>query len=66
MRRWALAQSPKTRQDLLRLELPAELAQVPDAEPYLSSLADVVRRTEDYAEGRLSFREKRPPRYMGR
>src|SRR5712691_7928844 len=33
---------------------------------YERALADVVRQTEDHAEGRLSFREKRPPRYIGR
>jgi 2-(1,2-epoxy-1,2-dihydrophenyl)acetyl-CoA isomerase len=33
---------------------------------YEWALADVVRQTEDHAEGRLSFREKRPPKYVGR
>ena len=33
---------------------------------YERALTDVVRQTEDYAEGRLSFREKRPPKYLGR
>jgi enoyl-CoA hydratase/carnithine racemase len=34
-----------------------------DFERYLTPL---VRATEDYAEGRGSFRDKRPPRYRGR
>jgi 2-(1,2-epoxy-1,2-dihydrophenyl)acetyl-CoA isomerase len=29
-------------------------------------LANRVRQTDDHAEGRVSFREKRPPRYVGR
>ena len=33
---------------------------------YERALADVVRQTEDHAEGRLSFREKRLPKYVGR
>ena len=33
---------------------------------YERQLADIVRETEDHAEGRVSFREKRPPRYVGR
>jgi 2-(1,2-epoxy-1,2-dihydrophenyl)acetyl-CoA isomerase len=33
---------------------------------YERALADAVRQTEDHAEGRLSFREKRPPTYLGR
>jgi 2-(1,2-epoxy-1,2-dihydrophenyl)acetyl-CoA isomerase len=33
---------------------------------YERALADAVRATEDHAEGRLSFREKRPPKYLGR
>lgn len=33
---------------------------------YERALADAIRQTEDHAEGRLSFREKRPPRYKGR
>jgi 2-(1,2-epoxy-1,2-dihydrophenyl)acetyl-CoA isomerase len=30
------------------------------------TLTEKVRATEDHAEGRVSFREKRPPRYLGR
>ena len=33
---------------------------------YERALTDVVRQTEDHAEGRRSFREKRPPKYIGR
>jgi len=33
---------------------------------YERALTDVVRQTEDYAEGRTSFREKRAPKYLGR
>ncbi len=33
---------------------------------YERALTDVVRQTEDHAEGRASFREKRPPKYVGR
>ena len=33
---------------------------------YERALTDVVRQTEDYAEGRASFPEKRPPKYVGR
>src|SRR5712691_6396937 len=33
---------------------------------YERALADVVRQTEDHTEGRQSFREKRPPNYIGR
>jgi 2-(1,2-epoxy-1,2-dihydrophenyl)acetyl-CoA isomerase len=33
---------------------------------YEWQLANRVRETEDHAEGRASFREKRPPRYLGR
>ena len=32
---------------------------------YEWSLADKVRKTEDHAEGRASFRERRPPMYRG-
>jgi 2-(1,2-epoxy-1,2-dihydrophenyl)acetyl-CoA isomerase len=41
----------------------AELDANTDFERYLTPL---VRATEDAAEGRASFREKRPPRYLGR
>lgn len=33
---------------------------------YERQLANIVRGTQDHAEGRASFREKRPPRYSGR
>ncbi len=33
---------------------------------YERQLANIVRQTEDHAEGRTSFREKRPPVYKGR
>jgi 2-(1,2-epoxy-1,2-dihydrophenyl)acetyl-CoA isomerase len=33
---------------------------------YERALANIVRETEDHAEGRLSFREKRPAHYVGR
>jgi 2-(1,2-epoxy-1,2-dihydrophenyl)acetyl-CoA isomerase len=33
---------------------------------YEWQLANRVRETQDHAEGRASFREKRPPRYLGR
>jgi enoyl-CoA hydratase/carnithine racemase len=33
---------------------------------YERALTDVIRQTDDHAEGRLSFREKRPPEYLGR
>jgi 2-(1,2-epoxy-1,2-dihydrophenyl)acetyl-CoA isomerase len=33
---------------------------------YERQLANIVRQTEDHAEGRASFREKRPPMYHGR
>jgi len=33
---------------------------------YERALTEVVRQTEDHAEGRQSFREKRPPNYVGR
>jgi 2-(1,2-epoxy-1,2-dihydrophenyl)acetyl-CoA isomerase len=33
---------------------------------YERQLANIVRETEDHAEGRVSFREKRPPKYVGR
>jgi 2-(1,2-epoxy-1,2-dihydrophenyl)acetyl-CoA isomerase len=33
---------------------------------YERQLANIVRETADHAEGRVSFREKRPPRYVGR
>jgi len=32
---------------------------------YERALADVVRATADHAEGRASFRERRPPNYVG-
>jgi enoyl-CoA hydratase len=32
---------------------------------YEHHLANVVRTTADHAEGRASFKEKRPPRYSG-
>jgi 2-(1,2-epoxy-1,2-dihydrophenyl)acetyl-CoA isomerase len=33
---------------------------------YERTLADKVRQTQDHAEGRLSFRERREPAYEGR
>ena len=33
---------------------------------YERQLANLVRTTEDHGEGRVSFREKRPARYVGR
>jgi 2-(1,2-epoxy-1,2-dihydrophenyl)acetyl-CoA isomerase len=33
---------------------------------YERQLANIVRETQDHAEGRISFREKRPPKYVGR
>jgi 2-(1,2-epoxy-1,2-dihydrophenyl)acetyl-CoA isomerase len=33
---------------------------------YERQLANIVRTTQDHAEGRASFREKRPPTYSGR
>jgi enoyl-CoA hydratase/carnithine racemase len=33
---------------------------------YERQLTNLVRQTADYAEGRASFRDKRPPRYVGR
>jgi 2-(1,2-epoxy-1,2-dihydrophenyl)acetyl-CoA isomerase len=33
---------------------------------YERQLANLIRTTEDHAEGRASFREKRPARYVGR
>jgi hypothetical protein len=33
---------------------------------YERQLAEKVRQTEDHAEGRASFRERRPPIYRGR
>jgi 2-(1,2-epoxy-1,2-dihydrophenyl)acetyl-CoA isomerase len=33
---------------------------------YERQLANLVRNTEDHTEGRVSFREKRPARYVGR
>jgi 2-(1,2-epoxy-1,2-dihydrophenyl)acetyl-CoA isomerase len=32
---------------------------------YERQLANAVRATLDHAEGRISFKEKRPPRYIG-
>jgi 2-(1,2-epoxy-1,2-dihydrophenyl)acetyl-CoA isomerase len=33
---------------------------------YERQLANLVRETQDHTEGRVSFREKRPPKYVGR
>jgi enoyl-CoA hydratase/carnithine racemase len=33
---------------------------------YERALTNVVRATDDYAEGRRSFSERRPPKYVGR